>query len=171
LIVAGDALDGYRDEVRKMAGEYGIGARTTFTGPLSGPLKSCALAHSELFVLPSLSESFGIAIAEALAHGVAVITTRGAPWPELEERRCGWWIDHGSGPLRAALAQALEQSPDELREMGERGRELVLERYCWRELGGQMKSAYEWLAGSAQAPGCIRKFSASAPMGATAQGP
>ena len=41
------------------------------------------MQNADLCVLPTRSENFGIVVAEALACGVPVITTKGAPWSEL----------------------------------------------------------------------------------------
>ena len=64
-----------------------------FTGPLDDAEKWTAYARADLLVLPTYSENFGIVVAEALWAGVPVITTKGTPWAELEERKCGWWVD------------------------------------------------------------------------------
>ena len=44
---------------------------------------------------------------EALAAGMPVISTKGAPLSGLEREDCGWWIDHRADPLAAVLAQAM----------------------------------------------------------------
>jgi len=54
-----------------------------FTGPVYGERKGRLLSQADLFVLPTRSDNFGIAVAEALASGVPVISTKGAPWAEL----------------------------------------------------------------------------------------
>ena len=50
------------------------------------------LAEASLLVVPSISENFGIVVAEGLAHGLPVITTTGTPWEVLARERCGWWV-------------------------------------------------------------------------------
>ncbi len=54
-----------------------------YAGVLHGEAKREAMQTADLFVLPTRSENFGIVVAEALACGVPVITTKGAPWEEL----------------------------------------------------------------------------------------
>ena len=55
-----------------------------FMGPVYGERKARLLSQADLFVLPTRSDNFGIAVAESLASGVPAITTKGAPWEELQ---------------------------------------------------------------------------------------
>ena len=58
--------------------------------PLYGAAKTRAFTSADAFLLPSHSENFGIVVAEGLAHGVPVLTTRATPWQALESENCGW---------------------------------------------------------------------------------
>jgi glycosyltransferase involved in cell wall biosynthesis len=153
LILAGPDLDGYAPTAR--ARSHGIEARVTFTGMLTGRDKRSALSNSELFILPTHSENFGVAIAEALAAGLPVITTKGAPWQELETHRCGWWIDLNEAELARSIETALGLSPEALREMGRRGRDLMATKYSWMRVGRQMAGAYNWLLESGDKPAFV----------------
>jgi glycosyltransferase involved in cell wall biosynthesis len=143
LILAGPDLDGYAAAAR--ARSRGIEGRVTFTGMLTGREKRSAFSNSDLFILPTHSENFGLAVAEALAAGLPVITTKGAPWRELETWRCGWWIDLNEAELVRSIGTAMGLSPGLLREMGRRGRELMARKYSWQGVGQQMFDAYKWL--------------------------
>lgn len=124
-----------------------------FTGALDDEKKWEAYARADLFVLPTYSENFGIVVAEALWAGVPVITTKGTPWAELEERKCGWWIDlpvaevevEGQGLKWKALDSALREAMvrKDLREMGAHGRKLVEARYTWSAVCDKMIKGYE----------------------------
>ncbi len=59
-----------------LADELGVGDHVTFTGTLLGPDVPSAFAESDVFVLPSRSEGFGVALIEALATGLPVVATR-----------------------------------------------------------------------------------------------
>jgi glycosyltransferase involved in cell wall biosynthesis len=86
-----------------------------------------------------------VVIAEALASGVPVITTRETPWREIAERRCGWWIEVGDEPLAAALREAMALSDEARGQMGTRGRRLVEERYSSAGVAERMMRLYAWL--------------------------
>ena len=156
LILAGPDLDGYSNRMKREAVNYQLSDRVTFTGMLSGSEREAALVNSDLFVLPTHSENFGIVIAEALAFGLPVITTKGAPWRELTAHQCGWWIDLGHAELVRSLENALCLSKAELSAMGERGRALMARKYSWKQVAVQMKQSYEWLLGRNDMPGCIQ---------------
>ena len=121
------------------------------TGPLNDDAKWDAYDRADLFVLPTYSENFGIVVAEALWAGVPVITTKGTPWSELEEYKCGKWIDlpvEGSNPstweaLDEALDSVMTMSDAERGEMGKRGRKLVEEKYTWDAVCSKMMSGYK----------------------------
>ena len=83
LVIAGPDENGYEKKLQRQVQQAGIASRVTCCGPLYGDDKARAMQNADLCVLPTRSENFGIVVAEALACGVPVITTKGAPWSEL----------------------------------------------------------------------------------------
>lgn len=157
LLVAGPDLGGFGARmVVSVAAAPELRSRTTFTGMLEGAEKSAALAHSELFVLPTRGENFGIAVAEALAHGTPVITTTAAPWAEIEHYGAGWWVAPEAGAIGAVLGSALGLPASELLQMGERGKVLVKERLSWDSIGERWVEVYRWLLSGGEPPACVR---------------
>ena len=148
--VNGDFERAYEKRVKARVKELGLEDQFIFTGALNDDDKWEAYARVNLFVLPTYSENFGIVVAEALWAGVPVITTKGTPWQELETWKCGKWIDlpeEGSNPsnwpmLVSALEGVMLMSDDERREMGERGRRLVEEKYTWDAVVKSMVKGY-----------------------------
>jgi glycosyltransferase involved in cell wall biosynthesis len=141
LVIAGPDEQGTQGMLERRARELGL-ANVTFSGPLYGADKQRAFADAELFVLPSRSENFGIVVAEALAAGVPVITTKGTPWSEIEGS-CGWWVDAEAEPLAHALSSAMRLSDAERAAMGAGGRELVAAKYQWPSVGRAMVEMYQ----------------------------
>lgn len=141
--VVGPDEDGHVAELTALCRRLGVDDAFEFVGPKFGADLKAEYVAADLFVLPTHSENFGSVVIEALAHEVTVITTKGAPWAELEERRCGWWIDIGVDPLVKVLKEAMALSDEERRAMGMRGRELVREKYSWSAVAKQMKLRLE----------------------------
>jgi len=155
LNIVGPDEGGHLVEVQSAVQQFGLQEQISFPGEIWGDARKKLYFESQLFVLPSYSENFGLVIAEALACGIPVITTRATPWQELEQKRCGWWIDTGVEPLVRALKEATALPSGELLEMGLRGRQLITEKYSWAPLGQKMIQVYEWMLGRCSKPDCI----------------
>jgi glycosyltransferase involved in cell wall biosynthesis len=80
---AGPDFNGHLNEVQKRIKDLDVEGDFTYLGDLSDEEKWHAYRRADLFVLPTYSENFGIVVAEALAAGVPVITTKETPWQEL----------------------------------------------------------------------------------------
>lgn len=156
LHIVGPDENGHLDKLQRQAKQLGLDSNgVRFSGPLDGAEKAAAFREASLFVLPTHSENFGIAVAEALAHGLPVITTHGAPWQPLETERCGWWVAVDRDSIARALYDATRRPESELREMGGRGKEMVATRYSWDGIAREMLACYQWLLGRGSKPQCI----------------
>jgi glycosyltransferase involved in cell wall biosynthesis len=125
-------------------------------GPAYGTEKEELFKEADLLVLPTMSENFGMVVPEALARGVPVITTKGAPWEILLETRCGWWVELGVEPLAMAIREATALTDEERLRMGRRGRALVQRDYSWGIIAEKMLTTYRWLLGRADRPAWVR---------------
>ena len=132
-----------RKDVLARLDQLGITQDWEFSDALDDVQKWEAYMSSDLLVHPSVSENFGITIAEGLAAGLPVIATKGTPWKELQEWGCGWWIDLGVEPLVAALKEATSLDDGNRRQMGENGRRLVEEKYTWDAVVKKILVGYE----------------------------
>jgi glycosyltransferase involved in cell wall biosynthesis len=155
LRIVGPSEGGHEDELRSLTQSLGI-KRLTIEGPIYGRDKFSVYQATDIFVLPTRNENFGIAVAEALAAGVPVISTKGAPWSGLVNERCGWWIDHGEDPLVQALRIAMETDHRVLRDMGQRGRSWMERDFGWKGVATEMAAVYTWMRNGGPMPNSVR---------------
>lgn len=151
LNIVGPDENNHLQEIKRLALKLGIKNYIKFHGELYGTKKQQAYLKSDLFILPTFSENFGVVVAEALSYGLPVITTKGAPWQDLEKFNCGWWIDIGIEPLSKALNEATSIDDKTRKMMGKNGRDYVC-RYDWRSIGQDMKSVYDFILGRIDKP-------------------
>ncbi len=142
LVVAGSGDADYLAALKDEASRRGLADRTEWPGHVVGEKKLALLAAADLFVLPSYSENFGIAVAEAMACGIPVVVSDQVDlWPDIAEYDAGPVVKCQVDELAAAIARLL--SGRELREkMGENGRRLVRERFDWRAITPKLQELY-----------------------------
>lgn len=140
LIMIGDGPD--RPGAEQLAEELGISSRVRFLGAQGGieRLVPCA----DLFVLPSLFESFGLAALEAMAAGVPVLASDAGGLPEvIENGNTGVLCKVGDVDcLAASMAEMLLDRP-KLKAMGERAREVATTRFTLDRILPQYEAIYE----------------------------
>lgn len=138
-------LDGSFAEECRAIRDRAEGTRVTFGDPLYGADKFRWIAGADLFVMPSRSENFGIAAAEALMMEVPVIATKGTPWSGLVDAEAGWWIDPGTDALEQALRVAMQLEDAERRRMGRNGRRWIERDFSSPVIGQRWQDLYDGL--------------------------
>lgn len=107
-----------------------------------GEEKFRMMQEAELFALPSHDESFGLTVAESLACGTPALVSRAAPWPEIEARGCGLWIEQDVCAWVTALRTAMDLSMETRRRMGELGQIWVRETFSWPPIAKKLLEEY-----------------------------
>lgn len=140
LTIAGAGEAQYTESLRNQINSFQLSNRVKMAGALTGTAKRNLFETADLVVIPSHTENFGMVVAEALAHGVPVIASKGTPWKRVEEIGCGLWVDNSPASLASAINQ-ISQMP--LREMGQRGREWMQREFSWDLVAKQMVDLYQ----------------------------
>jgi len=130
----------------ELAAELRIGRHVTFTGFLRGDDVGRVFRMADLYVMPSVSEPFGIAPLEALSHNVPVIISKQSGVSEVLTHvlKVDFWdIDEMANKILAILRHPPLQRV--LRQQGQ----IELRKLSWEDSARRCKAIYEELAGAA----------------------
>jgi glycosyltransferase involved in cell wall biosynthesis len=141
LLIVGPDEGGYQATVEKMMADCGCGETCWIHPAVSGTEKHALLRTADLFVLPSYSEGFPMAVLEAAAHRIPVVQTNECNFPELAAAGGAWECRSELGALEMALREALTAEDTELAERGQKGRELVERSYSWDQIAESLLAA------------------------------
>jgi L-malate glycosyltransferase len=144
LILVGDGPD--RGKVEQYCREHHICGSITFIGSL--PLIEEVLIGADVFLLPSESESFGLAALEAMSCEVPVVATLAGGLPEVVvDGETGYLCPVGDVEGMAAAVLRLFSDEDLRRRMGEAGRRRAVEVFSQDGVVQQYRSIYERVTG------------------------
>jgi glycosyltransferase involved in cell wall biosynthesis len=147
LLIAGPDEVGYLGQLRQAVQRHRLTEGIVFPGPVKGEAKARLFQEADFFVLPSLSESFGMAVAEALSYGLPVLTTSSTPWGIIAKLGCGWVVEPKVLALAEALREATSADIQTLRDMGAIGKQIAIQRFGWDNIGHEFIAIYRNLVG------------------------
>jgi glycosyltransferase involved in cell wall biosynthesis len=143
LVIAGVGSDAYERELRTAADASGIAASVSFAGFADAARKEELFRTSQVLVLPSRHENFGVAALEASARGLPVIVT---PEVALSSFIAGNGLGIVVESKAAALADAIVRSLTD-RVLQDRcrvlGTSLVAREFSEEHVGRQLRTMYE----------------------------
>jgi L-malate glycosyltransferase len=144
LILVGDGPD--RGKVEQYCREHHICGAITFIGSL--PLIEEVLVGADVFLLPSESESFGLAALEAMSCEVPVIATQAGGLPEVVVHgETGFLCPVGDVEGMAAAALRLLSDEDLRRRCGAAGRRRAVEHFSQDAIVQRYRAIYQRVTG------------------------
>jgi glycosyltransferase involved in cell wall biosynthesis len=142
LEIAGDGI--LRRSLELLAQTEGIARRVTFLGRIPQRNVPQMLRRLDIYAALSLRESFGVAVLEASASGIPVVTTNVDGLPEVVAHGVTGYLVPPRDPKAAADALVLLCLDGALRKsLGIAGRAFVLERYEWIRTAKIMEALYD----------------------------
>jgi glycosyltransferase involved in cell wall biosynthesis len=145
LRVVGEFADArYRERIERLAARLPAGMSVSFPGHLGSDVVGQEYAWADLFVLPSFAENFGIVIAEALSHGLPVVTTVHTPWSEIAREGAGYVVEPSSDAVESAICDFMSKDAAQRKDMSERAVNLCA-RYDWTRIGPRYREMYRSL--------------------------
>ena len=144
LVIAGPD-DGVLAATRDRVAAHGIDAAVTFTGMLRGEDKLAAFAAASMFVLPSYSENFGIAVVEAMAAGLPAIVSDQVNIHRDISGQGAIVVPCEVAPLARAIGE-LAGDPVRTRAMGVEARATARRLYDWPNVAATLEKFYAEVA-------------------------
>ena len=136
----------YEAQIKTQITNSPLGKSTIITGFVTGQYKQQLLQQADILVLPSYYENFGIAVAEAMIVGTAVVISDQVHiWQEVASAEAGWICrcDRSSltAQLRAALGNELERQ-----QRGKNAQRYAWQNYRWEAIAQRTQQLYQNLA-------------------------
>jgi glycosyltransferase involved in cell wall biosynthesis len=132
LVIVGPD-DGHLSSLKKLIADLKISDKVLFTGPLYGQEKLKAYVDADVYVLPSVYETFPVTVLEAWACGTPVVVTDRCGIADVINGQGGLVVPYDKEQLQQALLHMLDDDKMRLR-FAEKGRLLVREKFNWERI-------------------------------------
>lgn len=142
LILAGDGDARYVQNLKTLSRDLKISNDIVWTGWLEGDLKASAFSYADVFVLPSFSENFGVAAAEALMYGLPCVVGEGvAISQQIADGNAGVVVDISAKSIANGI-DFLFADQETRRSMAKNAREVALEKFSINSMGDDLFELY-----------------------------
>jgi glycosyltransferase involved in cell wall biosynthesis len=143
FVLAGEGSSDYEAELKSLIVSNNLQDRTHWTGFVTGELKDLLLQGSDLFVLTSYSENFGVSVLEALAAGLPALVTPGVALSDLiSKQKLGYVPRLNVQSIANSIRQALSD-PHAAKIIGARAHQFIIENYSWETIAAQLYVRYQ----------------------------
>jgi glycosyltransferase involved in cell wall biosynthesis len=142
LVIAGPD-DGHLNEVKSLANSLGVSNSVLFTGSVYGEDKVETYADSDVYVLPSIYETFPMTVLEAYACGKPVIASKVGGLKDLViDEETGFLVNLGNTEQLAKNILYLLNNTDEAKEMGMKGKQFVKQNFAIQKVADRLRCLY-----------------------------
>lgn len=147
LMVVGPENDNYGDKLRTVIAQMGLREHVVFVGHLDSAALVQAYVDSDVFVLPSKGENFGMSVVEAMACGVPVVISESvAIGSDVRASGAGIVLGRHVNAFAAEIIDLLGDA-GKRRVMGDAGRRWSQQAYSWSNVARQVSQQYEEICG------------------------
>lgn len=142
LLIVGPDYNNYKAELVREISDKNLTESVKILPSVRGKNKAVLLEAASAFILPSKSEGFSMALLEAAGSGIPCIYSRECNFSELAKRGGGWEIPRTVHDLADAMLKVVTMSPDELYNIGLKGKEIVIKRYSLNRVRENLLDCY-----------------------------
>ena len=139
ILIYGNGSEEYINKLQKIISQNKLDENVELKEAVFNEDKYKVLSEASAFILPSYSESFGIAIAEAMFFGLPIITTTKTPWSSIKSQNLGWFVNPEKEALVSALQNLFKSSEYNLDRIGNRAKSYISKKYDLMSTSKQMK--------------------------------
>jgi glycosyltransferase involved in cell wall biosynthesis len=145
LHICGYGEKHYLQGIENLINSRGIKDSVVLPGPVFGADKWARYKGAKYYILPSYSENFGVAVAEALYSGLPVVTTHNTPWQCLPENNIGWLINNDINELSGIMRQLIGLPESERAQISNNAHKFASEHFLWTDIAAKYMQTYQWV--------------------------
>jgi len=153
LLIAGETKDTeYMQQLLSIRKRLEIENTASFIGGQFGAAKQTVLKNADAYIQPSFSEGLPMSVLEAWSYQLPALITPYCNLPEGFSKNAAIKIDTSPESIAEGIRKIISLPETERKAMGNKGYDLVKERFSWTSVANEMTELYNWVSGKARKP-------------------